>query len=145
MNNLPVPTQPSISGQGVHSRFRQIDECSIRKLVVSFYCNVRDDPTLGLILECSLVTRDGNGQERFRVLQDFWSSVLLAEGERYNADPLAIDLAIPDLVPAMFERWLTIFHLTCSKVFDADVAAGVADRAERIARALNAAIARRRS
>lgn len=98
---------------------------------------------LGPAFERSIGQSDADWEERFRVLENFWSSVLFAS-RRYHGNPLAVHLAIPDLVPAMFERWLTVLHLTCDKVFQARVAADVADRAERIVRSLNAAIAGRR-
>lgn len=142
MNKLRVVTDPPVSGTGARSVFRQVDENSIRKLVVIFYSSVRQDSMLGPLIECSMGRRETDWEDHFRVLVSFWSSILLASGH-YDGNPLVARLAIPDLVPAMLERWLTIFDLTCSKVFEPHVAIDLADRGERMARTLNATATRR--
>ncbi len=88
---------------------------------------------LGPMFEHGIATRDTDWEENSRSLESFWSSGLLAGRSRHGT-ALVVTLAIPDLVPAMFERWLTILHLTCCSVFEARTAGEIADRTECIAR-----------
>jgi len=68
-------------------------------------------------------------------VSNFWSSVMLRSG-RYQGDPFSMDLRLPDLEPAMFDRWLALFGETCAELFEPDVADAFRERAERIARSL---------
>ena len=55
---------------------------------------------------------------------------------RYHGDPFSAHLRLPLVEPAMFDRWLTLFHETCAELFDAATAAAFGERAERVARSL---------
>ena len=66
----------------------KVDKHSIRMLVASFYCNVREDPMLGPEFERSIDARDTDWEEDLRALEILWSSVLLA-GRRHQAPLVA--------------------------------------------------------
>ena len=55
---------------------------------------------------------------------------------RYHGDPFSVHLRLPDLTPAMFNRWLALFHETCGDVLPTEEAAAFGARAERIAHSL---------
>jgi hemoglobin len=110
-------------------------EEGIRRLVELFYGRVRCDPQLGPVFARAL----GGGEEAWRThlarLCDFWSSLMLRSG-RYRGDPFSVHLRLPDLEPAMFDRWLALFGEACAELFEPGVADAFRDRAERIARSL---------
>ncbi len=68
-------------------------------------------------------------------LADFWSSMMLRSG-RYQGDPFSAHRRLPDLEPAMFDRWLALFGEACADVFEPDTADAFRGRAERVARSL---------
>jgi hemoglobin len=69
----------------------------------------------------------------------FWSSVMLTTG-RYKGNPVAKHLAIPDIQPHLFQRWLRLFNETCRELFDDPVSAEFRAKAERIAESLKLAL-----
>ena len=112
-----------------------VSEPAIRRLVELFYGRVRRDPVLGPVFEGALGTTDEAWAAHFARLTDFWSSLMLRSG-RYHGDPFSAHLRLPELRPAMFDRWLALFHQTCSELFEPDVARAFGERAERVARSL---------
>jgi hemoglobin len=110
-------------------------EGSIRRLMDLFYGRVRRDALLGPVFARALGASDAEWTRHLARLTDFWSSVMLRSG-RYHGDPFSAHLALPDLEPAMFDQWLTLFGETCADVLAPDVADAFRDRANRIARSL---------
>ena len=114
-----------------------ITEEAIRRLVDRFYARARRDELLGPVF--ARAVGEGEGDEAWAAhlarVSDFWSSVMLRSG-RYHGDPFSMHLRLPDLQPAMFDRWLTLFGETCAELFEPDVADALCERAERIARSL---------
>jgi hemoglobin len=55
---------------------------------------------------------------------------------RYHGDPYSVHLRLPELEPAMFDRWLALFDEACAEVFEPDLAEAFRERAGRIARSL---------
>jgi len=110
-------------------------EDSIPRLLDLFYGRVRRDPLLGPVFARALGASDAEWTRHLARLTDFWSSVMLRSG-RYHGDPFSTHLRLPDLEPAMFDRWLTLFGESCADVLAPDVADAFRDRARRIARSL---------
>jgi ferredoxin len=54
----------------------------------------------------------------------------------YRGGPFSRRLGLPDLEPAMFDRWLTLFGETCIEVFEPEAADAFSKRAAHIARNL---------
>ncbi len=112
-----------------------VTEEDIRRLLDLFYGRVRRDSVLGPIFARAVGTTDAAWAAHLARLADFWSSLMLRSG-RYHGDPFSTHLRLPDLAPAMFDRWLALFGESCIEVFEPDVANAFAERAERVARSL---------
>ena len=112
-----------------------VTEDGIRQLLALFYNRVRRDPLLGPVFARAVGTTDAEWVPHLARLADFWSSVMLRSG-RYHGDPFSTHLRLPDLEPAMFDRWLALFGEACTEVFEPDVAMAFRERADRIARSL---------
>lgn len=112
-----------------------VSEEGIRRLLARFYGRVRQDAQLGPVFARAVGTTDAEWAPHLGRLADFWSSVMLRSG-RYHGDPFSIHLRLPDLEPAMFDRWLALFGESCTETFEPELAAAFRERAERIARSL---------
>lgn len=115
-----------------------LDETHIRHLVERFYVRVRADGELGPVFEAAVE----DWQAHLAILTDFWCSVMLAAG-RYKGNPLAVHGALPlppERFEALFPRWLALWCATTADLFAPDVAALFAEKAERIARSLQAGL-----
>ncbi len=110
-------------------------EEDIRRLMDLFYGRVRRDPLLGPVFARAVGTTDADWARHLARLADFWSSMMLRTG-RYRGDPFSAHRRLPDLQPAMFDRWLVLFGEACAEVFEPDLADAFRGRAERIARSL---------
>ncbi len=108
---------------------------SIRRLLELFYARVRDDAQLGPVFARHVGTTDAEWVRHFARLGDFWSSVMRHSG-RYHGDPFSTHLRLPELEPAMFDRWLALFGEACDELFEPELAAAFSERAHRIARSL---------
>ena len=110
-------------------------EDAIRCLVDRFYARVRRDPVLGPVFARAIGESEEAWSRHLARLADFWSSLMLASG-RYHGDPFSAHLRLPNLEPAMFDRWLTLFGDTCAELFEPEVADAFRERAARVARSL---------
>lgn len=119
-----------------------ITEDAIRRLVARFYARARRDELLRPVFTRAIGEGDEAWAAHLARLADFWSSVMLTSG-RYHGDPFSVHLRLPDLEPAMFDRWLTLFGEACDEVFESDVADAFRERAERIARSLRMGLFKR--
>ncbi len=124
---VAAPLQAGVSGP--------VTESAIRQLLALFYGRVRHDPQLGPVFARAVGTTDADWAPHLARVSDFWSSVMLRSG-RYHGDPFSVHLRLPDLQPAMFDRWLALFGETCAELFEPDVADAFRERAERIAGSL---------
>ena len=112
------------------SRFDSpVDEAMIEGLVRRFYGRVRADPELGPIFE-SVIGDDW--EPHLRIMMEFWSSLMLRSG-RYSGQPLRKHLALKQVRPEHFDRWLALFRETCAEIGNERVGAAFIDKAERIA------------
>jgi hemoglobin len=114
----------------------EVDEDMVEKLVRTFYARVREDRLIGPIFLRAI----GEDWEAHLVrLCDFWSSVALGTG-RYKGTPMHAHLKLQGLAPEHFERWLDMFRATAREVCPPASADFFIDRAERIAKSLQAAL-----
>lgn len=109
-----------------------LDEALLPPLVDRFYARVREDELIGPIFKDTI--RDWD--EHLVRLTDFWSSVMLASG-RYKGNPMVAHLKhVAQLTGPMFDRWLEIWRQTTSEMLPPQAAAGMQDKANRIAESL---------
>jgi hemoglobin len=116
-----------------------LDEGMLTELVHAFYAKVRDDSVLGPIFEA----RIADWAPHLERMVAFWSSVALMTG-RYHGAPVPAHAPLP-IGAAHFHRWLALFRETAHEVCTPEGAAHVIERAERIARSLNMAVAQAQS
>jgi hemoglobin len=109
-----------------------IDEAMIERLVHRFYSDIRRDAVLGPIFDRAIGDR---WDAHLAKLCDFWSSVLLRTG-RFQGSPLRTHVRLPDLEPAHFERWLTLFREAARATFPPEAAEYVITKAEMIGASL---------
>ncbi len=110
-------------------------EADIRRLLGLFYGRVRQDAVLGPVFAGAVGTTDEDWARHLARIGDFWSSAMLRSG-RYRGDPFSTHARLPNLEPAMFDRWLGLFHSSCDELFDPSLAGAFRERADRIARSL---------
>ena len=116
-----------------------LDDDILTDLVHSFYARVRADELLGPIFEAKV----SDWTAHLERMVDFWSSVALMTG-RYHGAPVLAHTPLP-ISTTHFNRWLAIFREAAQHVCTPAGAAHVIERAERIARSLNMAVAQARS
>lgn len=113
-----------------------VDEALIHTVVHTFYVRVRADDLIGPIFNRVVVDWD----EHLAKLCDFWSSVLLMSG-RFKGAPMPAHVAIAEIAPDHFKRWLALFHETVRDVCTPDAAALFIARSDMIAQSLQFGIA----
>ena len=85
---------------------------SVDALVEAFYAKVRQDDLIGPVFERAI---GDHWDAHLAKLKDFWSSVMLQTG-RFRGAPMAAHLALGEIGPAHFCRWLALFHETATEV-----------------------------
>ena len=127
------------SGQGADpiSKLEYVSESGIESLVDEFYRRVRMDPKLAPIFERAI--SGGDWSLHLATMRDFWSSVMLTSG-RYKGNPVAKHLQLEGMEPHLFDHWLDLVTQTCRELFDEEVAAAFAVKAQRIAESLKLAL-----
>jgi hemoglobin len=114
-----------------------IREEQIAVLVDTFYARVRQDETLGPILE--RVVGDA-WEPHLEKMRAFWSSLTLASG-RYKGNPMMAHLMLtPRIGTKHFERWLTLWRQTAAELFPEHETARFVDKAETMGERLLATI-----
>jgi hemoglobin len=116
---------------------RGIDEDSIRRLVELFYSRARADEMLGPVFNDAV----HDWPEHFDKLAAFWSSITLTTG-RYKGNPMIAHLKhARRITPAMFDRWLELWHqATADAMPTTDAAEEFQTKAARIAESLKLAL-----
>lgn len=109
-------------------------EEQIANLVRVFYERARVHPGLGRIFEAAIADWD----HHFRIVQDFWSHVLLGT-DRYkrHAFPAHVGLNIQR---EHFDQWLQLFRQSASETLPAVAAEKAISRAEFMATSFHAGL-----
>jgi hemoglobin len=118
------------------AKLDHVSEDGIRLLVDAFYVKVRLDPDLAPIFARAI---PGDWEPHLTKMYAFWSSVMLTTG-RYKGNPVIKHLAIPNIQPPLFGRWLALFDETCGELFDDGISAEFRTKAARIAESLKLAL-----
>lgn len=80
-------------------------EHELGELVDRFYTVIRSDPVLGPIFESHV----SDWTRHLETMRRFWSAAMYQTG-RYAGRPLDVHLAIPELKPEHFPRWLRLWE-----------------------------------
>ena len=115
-----------------------VTEAMIAEVVHGFYERVRADAALGPVFD-RVIAPDAWPIHLQRMC-DFWSSVMLMTG-RYKGAPMPAHVAIPEISPALFARWLELFSETTGEVCPPAARELFVARAGMIARSLQLGIA----
>lgn len=118
------------------ARLDHVSEDGIRRLVDAFYAKVRQDAELAPVFARAI---PGDWGPHLDKMYAFWSSVMLTSG-RYKGNPVAKHFAVPDMHPALFERWLALFKQVSDELFDERISAEFRAKAMRIAESLKLAL-----
>ncbi|SEP72966.1 hemoglobin [Solimonas aquatica] len=106
-------------------------EEEIARLVHAFYARVRQDEALGPIFNAHV----DDWPHHLAKLVDFWSALLRGTG-RFDGAPMPKHAALPDLRPALFQRWLELFRETAAEQENQAMAQQACEMAGRIAQRL---------
>lgn len=113
-----------------------IDERYIDRLVEAFYRKVRQDGMLGPVF----ARRIADWGPHLARMKAFWGSVALNSGQ-YSGKPVPAHLALKEVRPAHFERWLALFQETLEETAPTPGAVfHFMERAQRIATSLQLAM-----
>lgn len=113
-----------------------LTEGALPPFLDAFYAKVRRDPELGPVFAAAI--GDEDWPEHLRIIGDFWSTVLFKTG-RYKGNPFSVHVD-RGIRPDHFARWLGLFEETAREHFRTADAAGLVDRAHRIAASLKAGL-----
>jgi hemoglobin len=102
----------------------QVTEEQIDQLVRKFYDRARQEERLGPLFANMVSDWEGH----FKIVQDFWSHILLGTG-RYKGSPFPPHTRMP-IELDHFDRWLTLFRQTAVEVLPPEAAALAVSRAE---------------
>jgi hemoglobin len=103
----------------------------IENLVHAFYAKIRQDNLIGPVFNEHVDDWD----EHLIRLVDFWSSILRGTG-RFSGTPMQKHIALHELNPEFFKRWLSLFQQTLSEQPNRAMAERAYPAAQRIAQSL---------
>jgi hemoglobin len=99
-----------------------LDRQGVRRLVQDFYADVRRDPLLGPVFETALHDHWAAHLDR---MVEFWCTVMLGtrsfKGNVYGKHVALAERS--NVAPEHFLRWITLWHVHTSALFEAEVAA----------------------
>lgn len=107
-----------------------IDRESIIRLVYSFYDEVRADALLGPTFDAVLASRWAAHLPR---MVEFWSTLVLST-RSFSGNVFAKHMALADITPQHFERWLALWFATTGRLFAVPAAGQLQTMALGIAR-----------
>ena len=115
-----------------------ISEAEIRLVVTRFYQCVREDDLLGPVFAARIPAENWDNHENH--IADFWSSIFL-KTKRFKGNPMLKHLALPEITPLHFSRWLNLFSSTAIEALPAEKARPMIEMAERIGQSFQMGLA----
>jgi len=116
----------------------QLSEADIRRVVRAFYAEVQLDDMLAPIFATKIGPEDW--EKHMEHITGFWSSIFLKTG-RFKGNPMLKHAALPDLTPAHFRQWLTLFNAVSSRVLNPNQAQLMQTMADRVGQSLQMGLA----
>jgi hemoglobin len=129
----PASARPAVTAATMATTC--LDEDILRNLVHRFYGKVREDNLLGPIFAARIT----DWTPHLERMVTFWSSVALMTGQ-YHGRPVPAHTPLP-IDATHFDRWLSLFRAPAQETCTPAGAAHLIERAERIAKSLNCAVA----
>ena len=117
-------------------KFSEINEETLRVLLVHFYEQVRKDDLIGPIFTDKIGTTDEDWAPHMDRVVAFWSSVLLGSKD-YGGGFMMKHGAIPNLEMAHFKRWMEIFMPCVSALFEVSQSIDITIKAQTLMRNLH--------
>jgi len=105
---------------------------AVRDLVEQFYGKVRDDDLLGPVFYLALGEDWGPHLDR---LTEFWSTIVLGT-RSFQGNVYGTHMALADIEPEHFQRWLGLFAETVGELFEPADAEQFMTMARRVASSL---------
>jgi hemoglobin len=115
-----------------HMKHQGITRDSVRELVDQFYGKVGEDDLLGPVFYLALGRDWGPHLEK---LTEFWSTIVLGT-RSFQGNVYGTHMALADIEPEHFARWLALFEQTVNELFEPADAAEFITVAHRIASSL---------
>ncbi|WBY03816.1 group III truncated hemoglobin [Ramlibacter tataouinensis] len=106
-------------------------EDEVQRLVHDFYAKVRQDPLLGPVFDAHIQ----DWTPHLARMVDFWSSALRGTA-RFRGTPMPKHVALPELNPELFRRWLSLFAATTAALGNPALQQRADELAHRIADSL---------
>ncbi|MGB7480869.1 MAG: group III truncated hemoglobin [Burkholderiaceae bacterium] len=109
-----------------------ITRAAVRDLVDQFYGKVRDDELLGPVFYLALGDDWGPHLDK---LTEFWSTIVLGT-RSFHGNVYGTHMALADIEPEHFQRWLGLFEETVHQLFEPADADSFLTMAHRVASSL---------
>ncbi len=109
-----------------------ITRAAVRDLVDQFYGKVRDDELLGPVFYLALGDDWGPHLDK---LTEFWSTIVLGT-RSFHGNVYGTHMALADIEPEHFQRWLGLFEETVHQLFEPADADPFLTMAHRVASSL---------
>jgi hemoglobin len=119
-------------------KWDEITVDGLRTLVDNFYGRIQKDTDLGPIFDRVVGQSPGGWPPHLEKMTAFWSAVLLGV-PGFRGNPREAHVRIADLEPRHFARWLFLFQIEVHRLFTAEPASEIVDRAHMMGGHLQAA------
>lgn len=111
-----------------------VTEDDLMRLVTEFYAGAASDPLLGPVFARAIP----DWESHYQIVQNFWSRTLLGT-TRYSGMPFAAHVPL-QLRPEHFERWVSLFKETASRVLEPVAAARAIAKVEHMSTCFQAGL-----
>ena len=116
----------------------QLQDEQIQTLVHRFYERIQQEPELGPIFAARIANDEWPAH--LDKMVRFWSTILRGTN-RYVGNPMIVHHGVPGITREHFTRWLGLFREIAESCLSQIMADSILQRAERMARSLQGALA----
>lgn len=122
---------------GPETLHSQIDDTSIKALVDHFYGKILNDDLVGPLFKSRIGNSLDQWGEHLTKMYRFWASVMNSTGQ-YKGNPHQIHSRFAhEAQTEFFERWLELWFLSTTEIFEKEPALRFQKKAEMIAKSLH--------
>ena len=116
-----------------------ISAAEIDRVVTAFYARIRADDVLGPVFISRLGTSERLWRPHEAKIAAFWRNAILFE-RAYSGNPMQVHKAVPEIEPAHFALWLSLFDEVLDQELEPATAKSFSALAHRIGRGLRMGI-----